>query len=101
MGLSPFERADDVATSSFPSLDNDYEHFFHSGKDEYSVLRRPVTFDADVDPTFDAARAVDEKKDKEIGGWTSRTSSSLRRGWQDGRRTNKLLSGAAAAATAP
>ena len=30
------------------------------------ALRRPVTFDADVDPTFNAARAVDEDKERRL-----------------------------------
>ena len=54
------------------------------------VLRCPVMFDADVDPTFDAERAVDEDNerrldDKKISG--SRRASPNRIG------TNELLSG--------
>ena len=33
MDLLRFDRADDVATSSSPSFDNDYKQFFRSGKD--------------------------------------------------------------------
>ena len=66
IGLLLFDRTDDVATSSSPSFDDDYKQFFRAGKDGYSVLRRPVTFDAGVDPKFDAAWAVDEDEERRL-----------------------------------
>ena len=33
VGSLRFDQTDDVATSSSPSLDDDYEQFFRSGKD--------------------------------------------------------------------
>ena len=59
-------RADDVATASSPSFDDDYERVSCAGEDGDSVLRCPVTFDADVDPTFDAAQAVDEDVERRL-----------------------------------
>ena len=56
--LSPLDRADDVATASPPSFDNDdglYKPVSRAGEDGYLALQRPETFDTDVDPTFDAA----------------------------------------------
>jgi len=37
-----------------------------AGEDGYSLLRRPVTFDADVDPTFEVPRAMDEEEDRRL-----------------------------------
>ena len=46
--------------------DGSYEPFSSAGDDGYSVLRCPVTFDANVDPTFDLAWAVDEDKERRL-----------------------------------
>ena len=53
-----------------------------AGEDGYSVLRRPVTFDADVDPTFAAPGVLDEEE-------AERARNDANRIWyaerQDGR----------------
>ena len=43
-----------------------YEQVSRAGEDGYSALRRQVTLDADIDSTFDTARAVDEDKDRRM-----------------------------------
>ena len=69
MRLSPLDRADNVATTSSPSFNNhngSYERVSRVGEDGYLVMRRPVMFDADVDPTFDAAWIVDEDQERRL-----------------------------------
>ena len=87
------DRADNVATVSSSSFDNNYERVFRAGDDGDSVLRRPVTFDADVDQTFDMAWAVDKEKERLLVNENTRSGS--RRGWRDRMRMNELSSGAA------
>ena len=59
-GSSPLEQADDVATTSSPTFDNDYKRVSCAGKDGDSVIWYSVTFEANVDPTFNTAQAVDK-----------------------------------------
>ena len=63
----PLDRADDGVTVSSPSFNHEdglYERVLRADEDGYFVLRRPVTFNANVEPTFDAARVVDEDKER-------------------------------------
>ena len=43
-----------------------YKPVLSAGDNGYSVLRRPVTFDADIDPKFDAAQAVDQDEERRL-----------------------------------
>ena len=67
MRLLPSDQADCVATGSFLSFDDDtglYERVSRMGSNKYLMLRRPVTFDADVNPTYDVAHAMDKDKER-------------------------------------
>ena len=50
----------------FNDNDGSYEPVSSAGDDGDSVLRHPVTFNADVNPTFDATRAVDEDEERRL-----------------------------------
>ena len=55
--------------SSESSSYNDIETFqrdSRAGEDGYSLLRRPVTFDTDTDPTFDAPLVLDEREEEQL-----------------------------------
>ncbi|KAL7539177.1 hypothetical protein ACHAXR_010213 [Thalassiosira sp. AJA248-18] len=55
-----------LTTSSFFDDDDNFQRDSRAGEDGYSVLRRPLTFDADVDPTFDAPKVLDEKEEERL-----------------------------------
>lgn len=69
---SPIETEtnnDDTTSSSSSIYYDDTDSFrrdSRAGEDGYSLLRRPVTFDADVDPTFDAPLALDEREEEQL-----------------------------------
>ena len=65
----PLDQEDDVASASSPSFNDDdgsYDWASCAGEDKYSVLLRPVSFNANVDPAFYAPRAVDEDKERRL-----------------------------------
>jgi DNA mismatch repair protein MutS2 len=51
--------------SIYDDMDS-FQRDSRAGEDGYSVLRRPVTFDADVDPIFDAPLVLDEKEEEQL-----------------------------------
>ncbi|KAL7454853.1 hypothetical protein ACHAWC_009328 [Mediolabrus comicus] len=51
--------------SIYDDIDS-FQRDSRAGEDGYSVLRRPVTFDADVDPSFDAPLVLDEKEEEKL-----------------------------------
>ena len=59
------DQADDIVTASLPSFNNNnwlYTRVSYGVKHGYSVLRHLVTFDANVNLTFEAVRALNEDK---------------------------------------
>ena len=63
------ETNNDDTNGSSSIHDNDiysFERDSRAGEDGYSLLRRPVTFDADVDPTFDAPLVLDEREEEQL-----------------------------------
>lgn len=66
---------------------NDIESFqrdSRAGEDGYSVLRRPVTFDADTDPIFDAPLVLDEREEEQL--------SDANKNWYEERSSGKRTS---------
>ncbi|KAL9179988.1 hypothetical protein ACHAXT_007958 [Thalassiosira profunda] len=57
-----------TASSSSSSFFDDptFERESRAGEAGYSLLRRPVTFDADADPSFDAPKVLDEKEEERL-----------------------------------
>ena len=51
---------------SFNNDDGLYKPVSSAGDDGYSVLRRPVTFDADVEPMFHTAPVMDEDEERRL-----------------------------------
>lgn len=65
---SPLEtetNSDDINESAYNDIET-FQRDSRAGEDGYSLLRRPVTFDADVDPTFAAPRVLDEKEEEQL-----------------------------------
>ena len=61
-------QANNITTASFPSLDNDgpYGRVSCVGEEGYSVLRRPVAFNANANPAFNTPMALDNNKKREL-----------------------------------
>ena len=64
MNLSPLDQADNVATTSSPSFNDNHERVSCAGEDGDSVIRYSVTFDPNVDPTLYTAQAVEEDNER-------------------------------------
>lgn len=67
---------------------NDIESFepdSRAGEDGYSVLRRPVTFDADMDPIFAAPLVLDEREEEQL--------SDANKNWYEERSSGRRTSG--------
>ena len=65
---SPLETEtsnDDIDESAYNDIES-FQRDSRAGEDGYSVLRRPVTFDADVDPTFSAPLVLDEREEEQL-----------------------------------
>ena len=68
------------SSSSFYDDIDTYARESRAGEDGYSVLRRPVTFDADTDPTFEAPKVLDESEEEKLNDvnklWFETSTSS-------------------------
>ncbi len=81
---SPLETEtnnDDTNGSFYDNIES-FQRDSRAGEDGYSLLRRPVTFDADVDPTFDAPLVLDEREEEQLmdanKNWYEERSSGRR-----------------------
>ena len=59
-----------------------------AGEDGYSILRRPVTFDANVDPTFNVPKVLDENVDDD----DHQGEKNLNKAWFDEKKKKNKLS---------
>jgi DNA mismatch repair protein MutS2 len=56
-------NSDGTHGSSYDNIES-FNRDSRAGEDGYSLLRRPVSFDADADPTFDAPLVLDEREEE-------------------------------------
>ena len=65
---SPLETEtnnDDTSGGTYDDIES-FQRDNRAGEDGYSLLRRPVTFDADADPTFAAPLVLDEREEEQL-----------------------------------